>query len=165
MERFPCIGNASLLGLFRRITSMLHRGGYIINHKKVARLMKVIGLEAMYPTPRLSMSHKEHKKYPYLLKGLSIERPNQVWSSDITYIRLLHGFVYLVAIMDWYSRYVLSWTISNTLDTYFCIEALDKALQINRPMIFNSDQGSQFTSDSFTGRLLDNGIIAPVIKE
>jgi len=142
----------------RRMTAVLRRLGYSINHKKVARLMRIMGLEAIYPRPRLSKSHKEHNKYPYLLKGMSIERPNQVWSSDITYIRLRHGFVYLVAIMDWFSRYVLSWSVSNTLDVYFCLEALEKALKINRPVIFNSDQGSQFTSDSFTGRLLENGV-------
>jgi len=142
----------------RRITAVLRRLGYIINHKKVARLMKIMGLEAIYPRPRLSKFHKEYKKYPCLLKGMSIERPDQVWSSDITYIRLRHGFVYLVAIMDWFSRYVLSWAVSNTLDVYFCLEALEKSLKINRPVIFNSDHGSQFTSDLFTGQLLENGI-------
>jgi len=142
----------------RRITAVLRRLGHITNHKKVARLMRVMGLEAIYPKPRLSKSNKEHNKYPYLLKGMSIEKPNQVWSSDITYIRLIHGFVYLVAIMDWFSRYVLSWAVSNTLDVYFCLEALEKALKTNRPKIFNSDQGSQFTSDSFTSLLLENGI-------
>ena len=142
----------------RRITEVLRRLGYIINHKRIARLMRVMGLEAIYPKPRLSKSNKEHQKYPYLLKGMSIERPNQVWSSDITYIRLIHGFVYLVAIMDWFSRYVLSWAVSNTLDVFFCIDALENALKINQPDIFNSDKGSQFTSDSFTGRLLNHGI-------
>lgn len=142
----------------RRITEALRRLGYIVNHKRIARLMRIMGLEAIYPKPRLSKACKENKIYPYLLKGLSIVRPNQVWSIDITYIRLIHGFAYLVAIMDWFSRYVLSWAVSNTLDVYFCIEAVEKALKINRPMIFNSDQGSQFTSDLFTGRLLENGI-------
>ncbi len=142
----------------RRITEVLRRLGYIINHKRIARLMRIMGLEAIYPKPRLSKACKEDKKYPYLLRGLSIVRTNQVWSTDITYIRLIHGFVYLIAIMDWFSRYVLSWAVSNTLDVYFCIEAIEKALKINRPVIFNSDQGSQFTSDSFTGRLLENGI-------
>lgn len=142
----------------RRITEALRRLGYIVNHKRIARLMRIMGLEAIYPKPRLSKACKENKIYPYLLRGLSIVRPNQVWSTDITYIRLIHGFAYLVAIMDWFSRYVLSWAVSNTLDVYFCIEAVEKALKINRPVIFNSDQGSQFTSDSFTGRLLENGI-------
>lgn len=142
----------------RRITEVLRRLGYIINHKRVARLMRIMGLEAIYPKPRLSKARKENKKYPYLLKGISIEKPNQVWSSDITYIRLIHGFVYLIAIMDWFSRYVVSWAVSNTLDVYFCLEALEQALKKNRPVIFNSDQGSQFTSDPFTGQLLENGI-------
>jgi len=142
----------------RRITEALRRLGYIVNHKRIARLMRIMGLEAIYPKPRLSKACKENKIYPYLLRGLSIVHPNQVWSTDITYIRLIHGFAYLVAIMDWFSRYVLSWAVSNTLDVYFCIEAVEKALKINRPVIFNSDQGSQFTSDSFTGRLLENGI-------
>ena len=142
----------------RRITEVLRRLGYIINHKRVSRLMRIMGLEAIYPKPRLSKTRIENRKYPYLLKGISIERPNQVWSSDITYIRLIRGFVYLVAIMDWFSRYILSWAVSNTLDVYFCIEALEQALKINRPVIFNSDQGSQFTSDLFTGKLLENGI-------
>ena len=142
----------------RRITEVLRRLGYIINHKRVARLMRIMGLEAIYPKPHLSKARKENKKYPYLLKGMSIEKPNQVWSSDITYIRLIHGFVYLIAIMDWFSRYVVSWAVSNTLDVYFCLEALEQALKINRPVIFNSDQGSQFTSDPFTGQLLENGI-------
>lgn len=142
----------------RRITEVLRRLGYIINHKRVARLMRIMGLEAIYPKSHLSKARKENKKYPYLLKGMSIEKPNQVWSSNITYIRLIHGFVYLIAIMDWFSRYVVSWAVSNTLDVYFCIEALEQALKINRPVIFNSDQGSQFTSDPFTCQLLENGI-------
>jgi putative transposase len=117
-----------------------------------------MGLEAIYPKPRLSKAFKEHRKYPYLLRGLSIMRPNQVWSTDITYIRLRSGFVYLAAIMDWFSRYVVSWVLSNTLDAFFCMDMLEKALKVNRPEIFNSDQGSQFTSSDFTGKLEDNGI-------
>lgn len=142
----------------RRITTTLRRLGYLINHKRIARLMRIMGLEAIYPKPRLSKSCKETKKYPYLLRGLSIVRPNQVWSTDITYIRLRNGFVYLAAIMDWFSRYVVSWVVSNTLDAFFCVDMLEEALQVNRPEIFNSDQGSQFTSSDFTGILKDHCI-------
>ncbi|HEC04120.1 MAG TPA: hypothetical protein ENI81_11355, partial [Phycisphaerales bacterium] len=119
--------------------------GYPVNHKRVARLMRTMGLEAIYPKPRLSRPGEVPKRYPYLLKAMTIERPNQVWSTDITYIRMEHGFVYLVAIIDWYSRYVLSWELSNTLDSFFCIAALERALRSAKPGIFNSDQGSQFT--------------------
>jgi putative transposase len=115
--------------------------------------MRKMGLEAVYPKPRLSIANPMHKKYPYLLKGLKIERADQVWCADITYIRMIHGFMYLIAIMDWYSRYVLSWELSSTLDIFFCLEALEKALTISSPDIFNTDQGSQFTSADFTGRL------------
>ena len=142
----------------RRITTALRRLGYRVNHKRIARLMRLMGLEAIYPKPRLSKACKEHRKYPYLLRGLSIVRQNQVWSTDITYIRLQSGFVYLAAIIDWFSRYVVSWALSNTLDTYFCVDMLENALKINRPEIFNSDQGTQFTSSDFTGILEDNGI-------
>lgn len=133
--------------------------GYAANHKRIRRLLRLMGIEAIYPKRNLSKSHPEHKKYPYLLKGLTIDKPNHVWCTDITYIRLLHGFVYLVAIMDWYSRYVLAWRLSNSLETTFCLEALEDALMIyGFPKIFNSDQGVQFTSESFTGLLLANGI-------
>jgi len=142
----------------RRITTALRRLGCLVNHKRIARLMRIMGLEAIYPKPRLSKAREEHRKYLYLLRGLSIMRPNQVWSTDITYIRLRSGFVYLAAIMDWFSRYVVSWVLSNTLDTFFCLDMLDNALKVNRPEIFNSDQGSQFTSSDFTGKLEDNGI-------
>jgi len=142
----------------RRITTALRRLGYLVNHKRIARLMRLMGLEAIYPKPRLSKACKEHRKYPYLLRGLSIVRHNQVWSTDITYIRLHSGFVYLAAIIDWFSRYVVSWELSNTLDTNFCVNMLEHALKINRPEIFNSDQGTQFTSFDFTGILEDNGI-------
>ena len=142
----------------RRITTALRRLGYLVNHKRIARLMRLMGLEAIYPKPRLSKACKEHRKYPYLLRGLSIVRHNQVWSTDITYIRLHSGFVYLAAIIDWFSRYVVSWALSNTLDTYFCVDMLKHALKINRPEIFNSDQGTQFTSSDFTGILEANGI-------
>lgn len=120
--------------------------------------MRVMGLEAIYPKPRLSQGSEAHRKYPYLLKGVKIEKPNHVWSTDITYIRLRQGFVYLVAILDWFSRYVLSWKVSLTMEVEFCLEALEVALKINRPAIFNSDQGSQFTSVDFTGRLQTEGI-------
>ena len=123
----------------RRITVSLCKKGHQVNHKKTARLMKEMGLEAIYPKPKLSKSSKEHLKFPYLLKGVDIKRVNQVWSSDITYIRILHGFVYLTAIMDWFSRYVLSFELSTSIDNRFCVLALDKALIIGKPEIFNTD--------------------------
>ena len=136
----------------------LRTQGHGVNHKRISRLMQVMGLEAIYPKPRLSQGNEQHRKYPYLLKGVKIEKPNHVWSTDITYIRLRQGFVYLVAILDWFSRYVLSWKISLTMEVEFCLEALEMALQIDRPAIFNSDQGSQFTSVEFTNRLQKEGI-------
>lgn len=142
----------------RKITNGLKRLGRSINHKRVARLMKLMGLEAIYPKPRLSVANKEHRKYPYLLRNLTIMRPNHVWSTDITYIRLRHGFVYLAAIMDWFSRYVVSWALSITLDADFCVDMLKGALMTARPEIFNSDQGVQFTSEAFTGTLKDHSI-------
>jgi len=141
-----------------RMTAWLKREGYEVNRKRIRRLMRVMGIEAIYPKPNLSKSLNEHKKYPYLLKGVSIEYPDQVWSTDITYIRLEHGFVYLVAIIDWHSRYVLSWELSNTLDKEFCLKALEDALRHSKPCIFNTDQGCQFTSLEFTGRLQSSGI-------
>lgn len=142
-----------------RMTEWLRRDkNEIINPKHVRRLMRLMGLEAIYPKPRLSQTGVGHRIYPYLLRGLNIERPNQVWSTDITYIRLAKGFVYLVAVLDWYSRYVVSWAVSVTLDTAFCLEALEEALRRSIPDIFNTDQGSQFTSDDFTGRLTAAGI-------
>ena len=141
-----------------RMTAWLRRQGYGVNHKRIRRLMRLMGLEAIYPKPRLSIPSKENKIYPYLLKGVSIDRPDQVWGADITYIRLAHGFMYLVAIMDWFSRYVLSWELSNTLETNFCLKALEEALMLSKPEIFNSDQGSQFTSLEFTARLQACGI-------
>lgn len=137
----------------KRMTAYLGRQGWIVNGKRVRRLMRAMGLEAIYPTPKLSQGHPEHRIYPYLLRDVQIVRPNQVWSTDITYIRLLHGFLYLVAIMDWFSRYVLSWEVSISLETEFCLAALEQALHQARPEIFNSDQGCQFTSTAFTGRL------------
>jgi len=141
-----------------RMTAWLNLQGQEVNHKRVRRLMRLMGLQAIYPKPRLSSSNQAHKKYPYLLNGLVIDHPDLVWCSDITYIRMLHGFVYLVAIMDWYSRFVLAWEISTTLDTVFCLAALDQALELSKPGIFNTDQGSQFTSLEFTGRLEQEGI-------
>jgi putative transposase len=142
-----------------RMTAWLKRIGVVIGHNRVRRLMRLMGLEAIYPRPRLSqLGGQQHRKYPYLLRGLTIERPDHVWAADITYIRLWRGFVYLVAIMDWHSRYVLSWSLSTTLDAHFCVESLRQALAIARPEIFNTDQGSQFSSDAFIGVLQDVGI-------
>lgn len=137
----------------RRMTDHLRRQGHLVNVKRVQRLMRLMGLEAIYPKPLASQAHPEHRKYPYLLRGLVIDRPDQVWCSDVTYIRLTEGFVYLVAIMDWHSRYVLAWRLSNTLDASFCVEALEEALSVSRPEIFNTDQGVQFTSTGFTSVL------------
>lgn len=142
----------------RRMTAWLRTQEHKVNRKRVGRLMRQMGLEAIYPKPKLSIKGDVSQRYPYLLKGLVIERPNQVWSTDITYIRLRQGFIYLVAIMDWFSRYVLSWEISNSLDAFFCLRALEKALQKGNPDIFNNDQGSQFTSEAFTNRLQVAGI-------
>jgi putative transposase len=137
----------------RRMTVWLRRTGYVVNRKRVQRLMSLMGREAIYPRPHLSQGLSTHEKYPYLLGELEVMRPNQVWATDITYIRLRAGFLSLVAIMDWFSRYVLSWRLSNTLEVAFCLEALEEALAHGRPEIFNSDQGSQFTSQEFTTRL------------
>lgn len=142
----------------RRMTAYLIRQGYEVNRKRIQRLMKLMGIEAIYPKKKLSIPSPEDKKYPYLLKDVAIIEPDQVWSADITYIRMNKGFLYLVAIIDWYSRYVLSWELSNTLDADFCLRALDKALLISQPEIFNSDQGSQFTSCEFTEKLEKVGI-------
>ena len=144
----------------RRMTLYLCGCGYAVNRKRVQRLMQTLGLAGMAPGPNTSKSHPEHKIYPYLLRGLAIIRPNQVWSTDITYIRLRHGFVYLVAIIDWYSRKILSWRLSNTMDAGFCVDCLEEAIKdYGTPEIFNTDQGSQFTSDSFTGVLIKNNIM------
>jgi putative transposase len=143
----------------RRIRDWLEDEGWRVNRKRVQRLMRTMGLVALYPKRNLSLANQAHKVYPYLLRGLAIERPNQVWATDITYIPMARGFVYLVAIMDWHSRRVLSWRISNTLDTSFCIEALEQAIEdYGVPEIFNTDQGSQFTSEEFTGVLKQHGI-------
>ena len=140
-----------------RMTAYLCREGHDVNHKRVQRLMHKMGLQAIYPKPKTSLTGKGHTIYPYLLRGLAIERPNFVWSADITYIPMHQGFMYLVAIMDWSgalrARYVLTWQLSNTLDGYFCLDALQQALQQGRPEIFNTDQGAQFTADAFTACL------------
>lgn len=141
-----------------RMTYWLRRQGYTVNPKRIRRLLRKMGIEAVYPKKNLSKSNPGHRKYPYLLRGLSIEQSNQVWSTDITYIRLQGGFAYLVAVIDWFSRYVLSWELSNSLDTSFCIKALDEALNQGTPQMFNTDQGVQFTSEEFTGKLLDHQI-------
>jgi putative transposase len=142
----------------RRMTVWLRQQGYAVNPKRVARLLHTLGLETLYPKPRLSEPHPAHRIYPYLLRGVPITRVNQVWSTDITYVRLHGGFVYLVAVMDWFSRYVLSWAVSITMDVGFCLEALEHALGVATPHIFHSDQGAQFTSLEFTGRLAAAGI-------
>jgi len=142
----------------RRMQAYINSQNYSVNIKRIRRLLRLMGLEAIYPRPNIIKVPPGHKIYPYLLNGLSINDINQVWSSDITYIPMKSGFLYLVAIMDWYSRYVLSWRISNSLDSTFCIDALDKALSLGCPEIFNTDQGTQFTSDSHTSRLNANKI-------
>lgn len=143
----------------RSMRNHLRRLGYKVNRKRVQRLMRLMGLEAIYPKPRTSRPHPAHKVYPYLLRNLTIDRPNQVWSADITYISMEKGFMYLVAVMDWHSRKVLSYRLSNTLDSDFCVEALEEALRhYGRPEIFNTDQGAQFTSKAFTRLLKDHRV-------
>jgi len=137
----------------RRMHYYVLQQGYLANIKRIRRLLRLMNQEAIYPKPNLSRSEYGHKIYPYLLKNLEINRVNQVWSSDITYIPMRSGFLYLVAIIDWYSRYVLAWKISNSLDVQFCLEALDDAFEIGTPEIFNTDQGSQFTSDDHINKL------------
>lgn len=138
----------------RRMTAWLRTQGYPVNRKRVARLMHTLGLQGQAPGPATSQPRAQAAVYPYLLRGVPIERINQVWSTDITYVRLPQGFIYLVAVLDWYSRYVLAWEVSVTLETAFCLSALEWALRQGRPEIFNSDQGAQFTSQEFTARLL-----------
>jgi putative transposase len=142
----------------RKMTQWLARHGYAVNRKRVQRLMRVMGIEAIYPKRHTSQPGPGHKIYPYLLRNLAVTRPDQVWAADITYVPLAHGFMYLVAVMDWYSRYVLSWRLSNSLEGSFCVEALDAALALGRPEIFNTDQGAQFTSQAFTSRLEAHGV-------
>jgi putative transposase len=148
----PCWGSRSMRNHLRRL-------GYKINRKRVQRYMRLMGLEAIYPKPRTSQPHPEHKIYPYLLRNLSIDHPSQVWTADITYIPMNRGFMYLVAVMDWHSRKVLSWRVSNTMEADFCVEAVQEAIRrYGRPEIFNTDQGAQFTSKSFTDLLKDHEI-------
>jgi len=143
----------------RSMRNHLHRLGYKINRKRVQRYLRLMGLEAIYPKPRTSRPHPEHKIYPYLLRNLTIDHPNQVWTADITYIPMNRGFMYLVAVMDWHSRKVLSWRVSNTMEADFCVEAVQEAIRrYGSPEIFNTDQGAQFTSKSFTDLLKDHGI-------
>jgi putative transposase len=148
----PCWGSRSMV-------RQLGREGIVVNRKHVQRLMRLMGIEAVYPKPRTSRPHPEHRIFPYLLRNLTIDRPNQVWATDITYIPMEHGFMYLVAVMDWNSRKILSWRISNTLEPDFCVDALQEALsRYGRPEIFNTDQGAQFTSNDFVNVLKDNQI-------
>ena len=142
----------------RKIAACLKSQGHGVNRKRVRRLMRLMGITAIYRRPRTSKPAVGHKIYPYLLGGMEITLPNQVWAADITYIPMARGFLYLVAIIDWYSRYVLSWRLSNTLDAGFCVEALEEALKKGKPEIFNTDQGSQFTGDAFTGILKQHGV-------
>jgi putative transposase len=142
----------------RRMTAWLVQHGEAVNRKRVQRLMRLMGLEAIYPKPRLSGAGRGHRIYPYLLRNVSIDRPDQVWSTDITYVPLPSGFLYLAATIDWYSRYVIAWRLSNTLDGSFCLEMLEEALGRGKPEVFNTDQGVQFTAAAWTGRLESAGV-------
>lgn len=143
---------------YPRMTDWLQDEGHQVNHKRVARLMRLMGLQAITPGPHTSKPALGHKIYPYLLRNVSIEQVGQVWSMDITYIPMQYGFMYLAAVIDWYSRYVLAWELSNTMESLFCVAALQHALTKGNPTIFNTDQGAQFTSEAFTGVLLDQNI-------
>jgi putative transposase len=142
----------------RRMTASLERSGETVNRKRVQRLMAKMGLEAIFPKPRTTIAATDARVYPYLLRDRELTRVDEVWSSDITYVPMRHGFMYLTAVIDWYSRYVLSWRLSNTLEGRFCLEALEEALSMGRPEIFNTDLGSQFTAQEYTGRLEEAGI-------
>jgi putative transposase len=142
----------------RRMCAQLRLLGHDVNRKRVQRLMRLLGIEAIYPKPRTSTPNHAHRIYPYLLKDYAITRPTQVWSADITYVPINGGFMYLFAVIDWFSRYVLSWSLSNTMDTEFCLEGLESALRQGTPVIFNTDQGSQFTSDAFTRMVESHGV-------
>ena len=143
----------------RRMVAVLRREGWVVNRKRVRRLMRVMGIEAIYQKPNTSRRHPDHKVYPYLLRGLAIDRPNQVWCADITYIPMAKGFVYLVAVMDWFSRRVLAWRLSIGMDTDFCVEALQEAMErYGQPETFNTDQGVQFTSAAFLDELATRGV-------
>lgn len=149
--RHPASGSRQLVGF-------LEGQGIAVNRKRIQRLMRKMGIEGLSPKRRTTLNAAGHQVYPYLLRGLKIERPNQVWCSDLTYVPMAHGFMYLVAIMDWYSRHVLAWRLSNSMDAEFCIEALDEALRTTSPEIMNTDQGAQFTSREFTSRLKEKGV-------
>lgn len=142
----------------RKMVVQLAKHGYVVNRKRVQRLMRLMGIEAIYPRPRTTQRNAEHRVFPYPLRDVAIVRPNQVWSTDITYVPLAYGFMYLTAVIDWYSRYVLSWRLSNSLEGIFCVEAVEDALQRGKPEIFNTDQGSQYTAANFTGCLQRAGI-------
>jgi putative transposase len=142
----------------RRMAIWLGKQGHEVNRKRVQRLMRLMGLEAVYPKPKLSLPGQGHKVFPYLLRDVKIDRVDQVWSTDITYVPMPNGFMYLAAIIDWYSRYVIAWRLSNTLDGSFCLELLDEALGQGRPEVFNTDQGVQFTAEAFPSRLLSAGV-------
>ena len=142
----------------RRMTASLERSGETVNRKRVQRLMALMGLDAIFPKPRTTVAAPDARVYPYLLRDRVLTHVNEVWSSDITYVPMRHGFMYLTAVIDWFSRYVLSWRLSNTLEGQFCLEALDEALSMGRPEIFNTDQGSQFTARDYTSRLEEAGI-------
>lgn len=142
----------------RRLTQWLIEQGEMVNRKRVQRLLRLMGLEAIYPKPKLSAARAGHRIYPYLLRSVSIQRPDQVWSTDITYVPLASGFMYLAAVIDWYSRYVVAWRLSNTLDGSFCLDMLDEALSGRKPQVFNTDQGVQFTAQAWTQRLESAGV-------
>jgi putative transposase len=142
----------------RRMTAWLQRHGHAVNRKRVQRLMRLMGLEAIYPKPKMSVPGQGHQVFPYLLRDVTIERVDQVWSTDITYVPMAAGFMYLAAVIDWYSRYVIAWRLSNTLDGSFCLEMLDEALRRGKPEVFNTDQGVQFTAQAWTSRLLSAGV-------
>jgi putative transposase len=158
MKRIDKIYTAWPFYGYRKITQEFRTMGEVYNHKRILRLMQVMGIQALTPKMNLSKPDKDHLIFPYLLRNVSITKTNQVWSTDITYIPMNKSFAYLVAVMDWFSKYVLSWEISNSLDVHFCLYALDKALRSGKPEIFNTDQGSQFTSLSFVNKILDNNV-------
>lgn len=143
----------------RTMKEILRKNGYQVGRKRMQRLMRIMGLVAVYPKPRTTIASEKHKKYPYLLRNLPIDLPNQVWCMDITYLRMRGGFVYLTAVMDWYSRYVLAWRLSNTMDCSFCLEAVEAAFSYGKPGIFNTDQGVQFTCTEFTSTLEQSKIL------
>jgi putative transposase len=161
-RQYPSAGSGEALKTpfygSRRMKAWLLGEGYLVSRSKVRRLMRLMGLEAIYRRPNTSKPAPGHRVYPYLLKGVEVNRVDQVWAADITYIPMAQGFLYLVAIMDWYSRHVLAWKLSNTMDTDFCVAALEEALSRGRPEVFNTDQGAQFTSDAFTQTLQERGI-------